>query len=311
MQLSKKKRRLISFAFLVTIFVAVPIVVLDLSATAAHHMITNPIEGRVSPLRTPAEYDIEYETLELQTEDGLRLAAWYIPSKNGAVVIAVHGYKSNRESMLGETDMLVRHGFGVLLFDSRAHGDSDGETIRFGAVEMYDFEAAYQYLLTRPDVDPNRIGLIGSSNGGAMSILYAAQNPGIKALVTDSAYAALEDEIAIGVAVYTILPAFPFAPFVQYFAEREAGFSAKDISPVAVISQISPNATLIVQGGKDDTIPVESGQQLYDAAGMPKKLWFVPSANHTSIDADYPLEYENRIISFFNRYLLEIVEENK
>ena len=308
MKKAKKTHRLIIFTIVVTIFVAVPYVILDLSATAAHYMITNPIEGRVSPRRNPAEYGIDYETIELKTEDGMRLAAWYIPSKNGAAVIAVHGYKSNRESMVEETDMLARHGYGVLLFDSRAHGDSEGEMIRFGAVEMYDFEAAYQYLLTLPDVNPNKIGLIGSSNGGAMSILYAAQNPGISAVVVDSAYASLQDEIAVGISVYTILPAFPFTPFVQFFAEREAGFHAWDISPVAVISKISPRPILIIQGGKDDNIPVGSGQQLFDAAKIPKELWFIPSARHTTADADFPLEYEARIIAFFDRYLLNVVD---
>ena len=283
-------------------------VILNISADTAHDMVTNPIEDRDPLTESPADYGIAYEDIELLTEDGVRLAAWYVPSQNGAAVIAIHGYKSNRESMLEETDMLFRHGYGVLLFDMRSHGESEGEVLRFGVDELQDFEAAYQYLLTRPDVDSDRIGLIGNSNGAAMSILYAAQNPGIKALVAHSAYASLQDEIATGVEQFGGVPAFPFAPLIQFFAEREVDIRAKDIAPIAVIDQISPRPILILQGGADQYIPTDSGQRLYDAARMPKELWFDPLVGHTDFDSDYPIEFEARIIAFFDQYLLGIVE---
>ena len=82
---------------------------------------------------------------------------------------------------------------------------------KFGVDEVQDFEAAFQFLISRPEVDSERIGLIGNSNGGAISILYAAQNPRIKAVVTHSAYATLQDQIAKGVEELAGLPAFPFA----------------------------------------------------------------------------------------------------
>lgn len=305
---SMKKRKQIIFAVINLVLLLSLGLVLKISFQAAHFMITNPIDERQMITQSPLDHGLAYSDITLQTRDGLRLAAWYIPSQNGAAVILAHGYKSNRISMLEETNMLARHGYGVLLFDSRAHGESEGETIRFGAVEMADFEAAYQFLLAQPAVDPTRIGLLGSSNGGAMSILYAAQNPGIAALVADSAYASLEDEIAIGVQVYANLPAMPFAPIVRMFAELEANISAQDISPIAVIAAISPRPILIIQGGEDGNIPVESGQQLFDAALFPKELWYVPLSRHTTIDTDYPDEYEDRIISFFDQYLLGAVD---
>lgn len=298
---------------IVLIVVAFPIMtvsglIINISADNAHQMVTNPLEERGQLTRSPADYGIAYQDIKLLTEDGLTLAAWYVPSQNGAAVIAIHGYKSNRESMLEEADMLFRHGYGVLLFDMRSHGESEGEVLRFGVDEMQDFEAAYQYLLTRPEVDRDRIGLMGNSNGAAMSILYAAQNPAIKALVAQSAYASLQDEIATGVEYFGGVPAFPFAPLIQFFAEREVDIRAKDIAPIAVIDQISPRPILILQGGADEAIPTDSGQRLYDAAEPPKELWFEPSVGHTDFDTDFPVVFEARLIAFFDRYLLGLVE---
>ncbi|MEK6256274.1 MAG: alpha/beta hydrolase [Chloroflexota bacterium] len=299
----KKWKRIVIITIVVLALVASGMI-LNISADKAHEMVTNPLEERDPITRSPADYGIAFEEITLLTEDGLSLAAWYIPSQNGAAVIAVHGYKSNRESLLEETDMLHRHGYGVLLFDMRSHGESEGEILRFGVDELQDFEAAYQYLLTRVDVDPARIGLIGSSNGGAMSILYTAQNPEIKALVAHSAYVSLQDEIATGVEHFGGVPAFPFAPLIQFFAEREVDIRAKDIAPIAVIDQISPRPILILQGGADVAIPTDSGQRLYDEAEMPKELWFEPSVGHTDFDDDLPGDFEARIIAFFDKFLL-------
>lgn len=161
----------------------------------AQLFVHNPASGRSAETRTPADYQMVYQSLELQTQDGLRLAAWYIPSQNGAAVIMVHGHKANRADLLTRAQVLARHGYGVLLLDLRAHGKSEGDLITFGLKEVQDVDAAYRYLLTRPDVDADRIGAIGCSMGGAVVILSAAQNAGIKAVVSESAFATLSDAV--------------------------------------------------------------------------------------------------------------------
>lgn len=116
-------------------------------------MITHPLNQRDPITESPADDGLAYESLSLTSSDGLHLAGWYIPSTNRATVIVVHGYKGDRSGMLPQAQILAAHGYGVLLIDLRAHGQSEGEMISFGKYEVRDVEAAYQYLLTRPEID--------------------------------------------------------------------------------------------------------------------------------------------------------------
>ena len=285
---------------LVVGFMALALIADDQAARLIHH----PLEKRDPIDESPHDYGVDFESLTLTSADGLRLAAWYVPSKNGAAIIVQHGYKSDREEMLDEAAMLAKHGYGILLVDLRAHGLSEGDLITFGRLETQDVDAAYQYLLTRSDVDPERIGALGNSMGAVTVLLYAAQNPAIKAVVSDSAFSSLQDEVAQGVQRVTGLPAFPFAPMIQFFAERQAGFSASEVAAVEHIDEISPRPVLILQGGADSLIPADSGQNLYDAAGEPRELWFDPQLDHVQFSTKRAEEYEARVVAFFDRHLL-------
>jgi fermentation-respiration switch protein FrsA (DUF1100 family) len=176
--------------------------------------------------------------------------------------------------------------------------------ITFGMHEVQDMDAWYQYLLTRDDIDPDRIGMLGNSFGGMLVIQYAAQNQNIKAVVADSAFSSLNDTVSTSVTYFTDLPAFPFAPLIVYWAERETGFRTEDIDATKWIAQISPRPVFLMQGGADVVISANSGQRLYDAAGEPKELWFEPNLGHVDFDSDKAGEFERRVVEFFDQFLL-------
>jgi fermentation-respiration switch protein FrsA (DUF1100 family) len=266
--------------------------------------VHNPPEDRDSIVETPADYGLPYEDVVVTTADGLNLVGWYVPSQNGAAIIAQHGYKSDRQHVLLEAAFLHQRGYGVLLSTVRAHDLSDGEMITMGDPEMRDLEAWYQYLLTREDVDPDKIGLYGESMGGAMAIRYAGQNAHIKTIVVHSALPSLNDVVEMAVPYYTGFPAFPFAPLAVFWAEREADIDASEIDARVWIQDVHC-PILILQGGADDHIPAESGQWLYDAANEPKEYYFEPGAGHTGLDEEpFAAAYEQRVVAFFDRYLL-------
>ena len=129
------------------------------------------------------ELGAAYENVEFTTSDGLKLKGWYIPSKNGAAVISFPG----RSGTQNEARMLVRHGYGVLLFDRRGEGESEGDPNAFGWQGERDIHAAVAYLQRRSDVDPARIGGIGLSVGGEMMIEAAAESSALKAIVSEGA----------------------------------------------------------------------------------------------------------------------------
>ncbi|HRQ23823.1 MAG TPA: CocE/NonD family hydrolase, partial [Anaerolineales bacterium] len=149
----------------------------------ARSLLNAPMETRNLPSESPEDYDLPFEDVIITNPEGMELHGWFIPSQNGAVIMMQHGYKSTRRELLNEAEMMHRHGYGVLLTTVRAHDHSDGELITFGVQEMADLEAWYAYLLTRSDIDHEKIGILGNSYGGMLVIQYASQNENIKAVV--------------------------------------------------------------------------------------------------------------------------------
>jgi uncharacterized protein len=140
-----------------------------------------------------ADLGTAYENVAFTTSDGLRLKGWYIPSRNGAAVISFPGRASSQK----RATMLARHGYGVLLFDRRGEGESEGDPNLFGWQGERDIHAAVAFLQQRPDVDPERIGGIGLSVGGEMMIEAAAESAALKAIVSEGASSrSVRDEVA-------------------------------------------------------------------------------------------------------------------
>ena len=247
----------------------------------------------------------DYEEIWLTTKDSVKLEALYFPSKNSAAIINAHGFKSSRFGNLHLVTIafLVRNGYGVIYTMRRAHGNSNGEIVTFGKGELNDIQVSYEYLIDRPDVNPKKIAILGWSMGGALSILYAAENEKIKAVISECAYDSFDNTLGVSVEHFTGLPAFPFADIIKFFMERKLGFSLDEYDPINSISQISPRPILIVSGGKDSTVDPSGGQNLFDTAGDPKEYWFEPEYDHNDFRTKNIEEYEKRVVGFFDKYL--------
>lgn len=269
----------------------------------AHRLLTNPREVRMMPRATPAAFGMPFEDVSVTTSDGLRLAGWFVRSWNGATVVLVHGYKDSRANLLGLAQILYRNGYSVLLGSLRAHDTSDGEAISFGHHEMKDLAAWHGHLSARPETNAARIGIFGASMGGTIAIRYASENERIRALVADGAFSSFEDTLEQSVRFFTGLPPFPFAPMIEFWAEREMGFRAEEIDAKAWIGRISPRPVFLLQGGADEVISPESGALLFAAAREPKELWLEPELGHTQFLAKRPQQFEQRVVAFYHRYL--------
>ena len=292
----------------VVVIVVIGFVVLNfVLRNAAIDTITHPPEDRPEMIDTPADYDLAYEEVAVVTEDGLNLHCWFVPGENGATIIVQHGTPGGRQDSLFEADFLNRHGFNVLFGSFRAHDENDGNMITFGANEVKDLEAWYQYLLTRDDVNPDKIGLYGESMGGGTSILHAAENEGISALATGSGFAFTQDTVEVFIKHELGTPdwATPIiARFLLFWAEREGDFKSDDIDTEKVICDVSPRPVFSIQGLQDDKISPDNGQLLYDAACEPKEVWLLPNAGHVNFEEFEAEEYEERLVSFFEQWLL-------
>ena len=125
---------------------------------------------------TPGDRGLTYRDVTCTTADGVRLSGWYVPSGNGAVVVALHGAGTTRSSVLAHAVVLARHGYGVLLFDARGHGRSGGRAMDFGWYGDVDVTAATDFVTAQPGVDPERIAVLGLSMGGEEALGAAARD---------------------------------------------------------------------------------------------------------------------------------------
>ena len=127
----------------------------------------------------------DYETVSFTASDGVDLEGWYRPSQNGASVLMISGGGGNRRSTLRHAKMLVRNGYGVLVYDPRGSGNSEGTINSYGWGWEKDAAAALDFLAERDDVEPGRVGVLGLSTGGDIAIDIAARRDDVKAVVAD------------------------------------------------------------------------------------------------------------------------------
>jgi uncharacterized protein len=240
------------------------------------------------------ENGISYQEIELLSSDGVRLAAWYTPSQNGALILVAHGYGDRRSGDF--YSLFAEHGYGVLAWDFRGHGASSGDLVTLGYYETLDVEAALAYALSQPGVD--HIGGWGGSMSAVTMIRATASHPEIEALVADSPFATLEDELDLRVP-------FPLLrPLIRIFAERETSLRLDLVRPVDEIGLISPRPVFLIQGMDDSMIPLDSAERLYNAAGEPRELWTEVDVPHLNMYVYYRTRYTKRVIKFFDTYLL-------
>jgi uncharacterized protein len=237
-----------------------------------------------------------YEDVAFTTSDGLRLEGWYVPSKNGAAVIAFPGRKGPQKA----ARMLARHGYGVLLFDRRGEGESEGDPNAFGWAGTRDLKAATSFLQARPEVDDDRIGGLGLSVGGEMLLQAAAETDDLQAVVSEGAgMRSVREAVHLGGSdKWVATPVFALttvgtATFASDLPPRSLTDLSAEISEPVFFIYATPG-----QGGEELT------RKYYEAAKGPKELWAAEGGHTHAITAE-PAEYERRVVAFFDRSLLE------
>jgi pimeloyl-ACP methyl ester carboxylesterase len=260
---------------------------------------------RVPVAGSPADINLAYEDVSFPSlYKDLTLRGWFLPAENSdRVIIMVHGNGSNRNvadsGSLNIAGELVRHGFNVLMFDLHGCGESDGNTVSGGYYEKDDLKGAVAYVRQR---GYEKIGVMGFSLGAVSALLAAAEDTEIDGVVADSSYADLNDIMEPEFAKRTKAPKIFLRP-ILFMIKIIYGVDFTAIRPVEVVAKIAPRPILFIHGEADDMIPVEHARRLLEASQNPANiLWIVPGG-HTSAYHDYPIEFIDRVTSFFNAAL--------
>jgi uncharacterized protein len=250
---------------------------------------------------TPADWGLTYEAITFAGFDGARLAGWYISPQagtpaTGTIVILLHGYAGTRLSTAVYAKMLARHGYSILMFDQRATGESEGKTLTWGWLDARDLAGAVDFLLTRPETEPQRIGVLGCSTGAEVAITGAALDRRIAAVVADAPFYATASDVA-PVTLENILGMPMYFLFIQLMRWRSGASPAISVSEA--VKRLSPRPLLLISSGQD--FEFHQAEYFISQAGEPKEHWNIPEARHCGGPRARPQEYEARITEFFAR----------
>ena len=254
------------------------------------------------PPSTPDDVGLSYDDVTLTTADGVPLAAWYVPSRNGAAVVLLHGSGSTRANVLDHASALASRGYGVLLVDARGHGDSGGHEMDFGWFGDADIAPAVEYLRAAPDVTRDRIALVGMSMGGEEAIGAAASIPAVRAVVAEG---------VTGRTGADWLPLRPpgigrgFSTVFYWVQDTTAAVLSRTSPPLELrtaVVRTAPRPVLVIAGG-DVAQERVAGQRLERAAPETVQLWEVAGAGHTAGLRTAPEEWKARVGSFLDAAL--------
>ena len=238
-----------------------------------------------------------YRDVSFEASDGLDLAGWYRPSENGAAVVVVHGGSSDRKGSVEHASMLARHGYGVLLYDARGRGESDGSENNYGWDWGKDVAGALEFLAGRDDVDPDRIGALGLSTGADVLIEVAAERDDVRALVADGAAAgSFEDWHHLRGTDIGAAPGWVMFSTIRVLSGDPPGPPLEDL-----ITEVA-SPTLLISAGTD--VEREFNVLYDEAAGGHVEHWDLPDAQHTDAIHTHREQYERRVVSLFDEALL-------
>jgi hypothetical protein len=243
--------------------------------------------------------------------DGATLRAWSIRplQRNGDAVILLHGVADNRAAMLGPADMLLSHGYAVLLPDARRHGASGGELATYGIMEAGDIRRWYEWI--EQAEAPRCIDGLGNSMGAALLLESLRTTPGFCAVVVESPFAnfreASYDRLAERLYAGAWLGRTLLRPVVEtgfLFARWKYGLDMEQVSPENAVAA-SHVPVLLIHGRKDINLPPRHSQMIvaHNRTRIPALvLWEPARAVHTGAAAAEPEEYERRVIGWFESH---------
>jgi pimeloyl-ACP methyl ester carboxylesterase len=218
-------------------------------------------------------------------------------------VILRHGSGSDAYSVQSQARVLVDHGYGILMTDARGHGRSDGTAMDFGWHGDADTTAALDFLVGLPEVDENRIAVVGMSMGGEEAIGAAGSDERIAAVVAEGATARTDQDKNWLIDAYGWRGRVQVGlEWLQYGLTELLSGSERPISLAEAAADASPRPILMITGG---AVPDEAlaAAHVRAVAGDNVSVWTVPGAGHTQGLAVSQKDWEQMVIGFLDQAL--------
>jgi uncharacterized protein len=231
---------------------------------------------------TPHMIGLSYEDIFYKTQDNLLINGWLVKAPDAKfTVIFSHGNAGNISSRMEKIQLMHRVGVNVFIFDYRGYGRSQGRPSEKGI--YLDAQAAYDYLIKRPDIDPEKIITFGESLGGAAAVDLATQRK-VAGLIVDSSFTKAADMSR---------KVFPFLPTFLLKTKMD---SVTKIVKVSV-------PKLFLHSPDDEVVPYRLGRKLFEVAKEPKMFVNISGGHNDGFLLSEGV-YVNALIEFFNKLVL-------
>ena len=281
---------------LVAVISSLAVLLLTTLAWLGAQAITAPVRRAAGNLPP----GLQGQPVQFHSRSGALIRGWLLSGlKGGGAVILMHGFRSDRASMMGRARFLASRGYSVLLFDFQAHGESTGERITIGYLESRDAQAAVQFLRER--LPGEKIGVIGTSMGGAAAVL-STPPLGVEAMVLEMVYPTIEEAVADRLKMRAGGGAGRLSPLLTRPMKRVLGVGAEQLRPIEHVGEIA-QPKLFIAGAEDRHTTLAEAERLFGAAREPKRMWVVEGVAHEDLHVRSQEEYERRVLAFFGKHL--------
>jgi len=245
--------------------------------------------------KTPADHGIAFEEVRYPTKNGKELYAWWIPDGDDSpTLILVHGWGRSAGRLMPYIKNLHGHGFNMLAFDSRNHGESDQDNFSSMLKFAEDICAGIDFVIDNKKGKNQDIFLLGLSIGGAASVYSAARDKRIKKVVTIGAPSNPADVMAYQMKKKHIPR--PFVWLLFEIIQIKIGIRFKQLSAENNIGN-SDAEFFIIHGANDKVVLPEQGEKLLRAAHPDKAtFWGIPDAGHSN--CHYKTGFWEKILNF-------------
>ena len=298
--MKKKLLILILIAFIITAFAMIPIQIIGKMTN--YHSYVSVYDSEM--------FGVKSNKINLETEDGLTLAAWQVEAENpkGTVIFISGIHNPSVTYFFPHAQMMENNGYSSLLIELRAHGDSEGEKISLGMEEYLDVKAGVDFLKQSEKYKDLPIIVFGVSMGGATAINSIGQINEIDGLISLSAYSNWADVFCDNM-VELGVPRFVATlekPFVWLYLCFDYGFDKIGINPLNEIKKLNGRPALLMHSKEDSQVPFESYERLIKSA-KEEVSSYVREGNYHFITYDgysnkpwADKEYSSTILNFLN-----------
>ncbi len=256
------------------------------------------------PPDSPDNHGLPFEWVRFYSRDDLLLHGWWIPVRHTAkgTIIQCHGQNGSMDADVRQAGVLHDAGFNVLMFNFRAHGESEGNFVTFGLREQYDLLGALDYLVGAHGIE--EVGVLGFSMGASTAILTAARTKQIRSIVADGTVATLHQTLTGWLAEKNIPPVLT-GVLAWLFMAGGSVISLARLDHVNTYCWIQNIRcpVLFIHGADDTLVSTHAIREIAASAPSGSDLWIANGCRHRRVHIKYPEQYAQKIVEWFESTL--------